>query len=386
MSRTPFTFPVGYHSFHPKQAFNFQLNRFHSMCAARYEDMEEAGQRIATIHDWRVEMERLADHALADGRWMNATTYYRAAEFYLTRDNVDKELLYERAMQMFEQAVARDTVERSEVPFGEGALSVMRLRPECGEARSTIVVHGGNDSFIEELYPLLCHLADQGHEVIAFEGPGQGRCLKKHGLGLTHEWEKPTGAILDAFELDDVTLVGISMGGWLCLRAAAYDRRIKRVIPWSVSFDVLQYTNRMGQMMAKLMFRRFRRFVGKAIARRMQKDVEYAWFVSNLMYITRQPGPLEAFDVLFRFNEENLQAQRVTQDVLILTGRDDHLVPFKMHDLQVKALTHARSVTGRVFTEKDHAGSHCQIGNLQLALDVMTDWIAEKLEQGRLPG
>jgi|SaaInlV_200m_DNA_3_1039701.scaffolds.fasta_scaffold02100_11 pimeloyl-ACP methyl ester carboxylesterase len=40
-------------------------------------------------------------------------------------------------------------------------------------------------------------------------------------------WEKPTAAILDYFDLDDVTLFGLSMGGWLCLRAAAFEPRIK---------------------------------------------------------------------------------------------------------------------------------------------------------------
>ena len=63
------------------------------------------------------------------------------------------------------------------------------------------------------------------------------------------------------------------------------------------------------------------------------------------------------------------------QDVLILTGKDDHFVPFKMHNMQVQALTNAKSVTARVFTEEDQAQNHCQIGNIGLALDVMLNWI-----------
>jgi hypothetical protein len=68
----------------------------------------------------------------------------------------------------------------------------------------------------------------------------------------------------------------------------------------------------------------------------------------------------------------------VRQDVLILTGREDHFIPFKMHDMQVKALTNARSVTGRVFTREEQAQNHCQIGNVGLAIDVMVKWIEEK--------
>jgi len=46
--------------------------------------------------------------------------------------------------------------------------------------------------------------------------------------------------------------------------------------------------------------------------------------------------------------------------------------------MQIKALTNAKSVTGRVFTEDEQAHNHCQIGNIGLALDVMLKWIDEK--------
>ncbi len=96
------------------------------------------------------------------------------------------------------------------------------------------------------------------------------------------------------------------------------------------------------------------------------------------MYITNKEVPIEGFDVLLQLNEENLHSDLVQQDVLILTGRQDHLIPFKMHDMQVKALTNARSITARVFTKEEQAQNHCQIGNIGLALDVMVNWIEKK--------
>jgi len=48
-----------------------------------------------------------------------------------------------------------------------------------------------------------------------------------------------------------------------------------------------------------------------------------------------------------------------------------------LHDLQVKALTNAKSVTARVFTKEENAQNHCQIGNLGLAMDAMLKWIEE---------
>jgi alpha-beta hydrolase superfamily lysophospholipase len=378
MSKDRITFPIGFHEFHKKQAFNYQLNRFHSIGFARLEDMEQVGKAVASIGDWKAQMLRQAELATAEGRLINASTYYRAAEFYLKRSDPDKELLYEKSISAFNRAFKEDTIERHEVPYRGAFLPAMRIPHEGAENRGAIVVHGGNDSFLEEFYPLLRFFAEQGCEVIGFEGPGQGAALKKHGLVLDHEWEKPTSAVLDYSKLSNVTLLGISMGGWLCLRAAAFDSRITRVIAWSVSFDVLQYTNPVGRRIAQMMFRRCRNFVSNAMVRKMKKNLEYSWFVNNLMYITGKQVPIEAFDVLFQFNEKNLHSDRVEQDVLILTGREDHLVPFKMHDLQVKALVNARSVTSRIFTKEEHAESHCQMGNLELALTVMRKWIEGK--------
>ena len=59
-------------------------------------------------------------------------------------------------------------------------------------------------------------------------------------------------------------------------------------------------------------------------------------------------------------------------------GEKDHLVPLKEYDNNRNGMTNARSVTGRIFTAEEHAQNHCQIGNIQLALDVILQWVEEK--------
>jgi hypothetical protein len=103
-----------------------------------------------------------------------------------------------------------------------------------------------------------------------------------------------------------------------------------------------------------------------------------AWICAQMMFITKKNTPMEAFDIILQLNEKNLHSELVKQDVLILTGRNDHFIPFRAHDMQIKALTKAKSVTGRVFTKKEQAHNHCQIGNTGLALDVMAKWIEQK--------
>ena len=293
----------------------------------------------------------------------------------MTREDSEKDLLYHKFIDCFYSVFQGDEISKYEVPYNNTCLPAIRLQPVAKEKRGTVILHGGFDSFIEELYSIIKYFSEHGYEVIAFDGPGQGAARKKYGLAFDYEWEKPAKAILDHFKLRDVTWFGISMGGWLGLRAAAFARRIKRVIASSVSFDVNQYPNIVGQLFARLFFRYFRNFTNNAMLKKIKKNLMYSWFCNNLMYITNKEVPIEAFDVLLQLNENNLHSDLIKQDVLILTGSKDHLVPFKMHNLQVKTLTHARSVTARVFTKEENAQIHCQIGNIGIKLDVIMKWI-----------
>jgi len=167
------------------------------------------------------------------------------------------------------------------------------------------------------------------------------------------------------------------MGGWLCFRAAAFEPRIKRVIALSVAFDYMQIPNLFIQLVARF-FLLFPRFLNYVSMLQMKGDHRERWGVNNLMYITKKKTPYDASQVLLQFNEKNIHSENVKQDVLILSGAEDHFIPLKMHYKQIDALINANSIEGHVFTRKDHAQNHCQIGNIGLALDVMSKWIAEK--------
>jgi len=373
-----FHFPVGYYQFHKDQVFNFQLNRWYSLGYARFEDMKKVGQKINTFEEWKTEMLKLAEKAVAEDRLMNAAFYYRAAEFYTLLGDPDKEPLYDKFIELFHKALKEDEIERFKVPYQDAYLPAIKISPVDTEKKGTIVMHGGFDSFIEEFYSWMRYFSEYGYEVISFEGPGQGSARKKFGLALDWRWEKPAKAILDYFKLNDVTWLGISMGGWFCFRAAAFEPRIERVIASSIAFDYMQAPNFVAQQLAKLFFIRFRKLTNRLTLRKMTKDKMHAWSVSNMMYIADKKTPVDAMDVVLQLNERNLHSELVKQDILILTGREDHFIPFKMHDMQVKALANARSVTGRVFTREEQAQNHCQIGNVGLALDVMVKWIEDK--------
>lgn len=98
------------------------------------------------------------------------------------------------------------------------------------------------------------------------------------------------------------------------------------------------------------------------------------------MYITKKDNPLDASKMMLEMSEENLHSDLVKQDVLILTGAEDHFIPIKMHHKQVNALTNANSITEKIFTREEQGQNHCQIGNFGLAVDVMAKWIKNHSE------
>ncbi|HLA68859.1 MAG TPA: alpha/beta fold hydrolase [Bacteroidota bacterium] len=375
-----FVFPVGYEKFHKSQLFNFQLNRWYSLGYARYEDMVEAGKRVGTFEDWKREMLRIAEGALSEKRLMNAAFYYRAAEFYTGSKDPDKEILYDKFITLFCKAFENHEIEKHQVPYEGACLPALRI-PSASEKRGTIVFHGGFDSFIEEWYSMMKYFSNHGYEVIGFEGPGQGAALRKYGLPLTYEWENPTRAIIDYFNPVNTTLIGMSMGGWFALRAAAFEPRIKQVITSGHAIDYMKSMNVVIRKIHVWFLEHFRDWTEKMAEKKFQGEGTAAWMVDHLKYITKKDKALDALEVYVQMNEQNIHSELVKQDVLIMTGRNDHFIPFKMHEMQIRALTHAKSVTGRVFTRDERAQNHCQCGNIGLALDVMVKWIEEKSQR-----
>ncbi|MFX0139861.1 MAG: alpha/beta hydrolase, partial [Candidatus Hodarchaeota archaeon] len=159
-NKSKFTFPVGYHEFHKNQLFNFQLNRWHSLGYARFEDMIEAGQRIKNFKDWKIEMLKLAEQAIAEGRFMNAAFYYRAAEFYMLQDNAEKKLMYDKFSDLFYKTIKKDGIEQFNVPYEEAFLPVIKISRAEDKNKGTIVMHGGFDSFVEEFYSWMRYFSD----------------------------------------------------------------------------------------------------------------------------------------------------------------------------------------------------------------------------------
>ena len=144
-----------------------------------------------------------------------------------------------RSVQAFEKGLDALSVarERTRVPYGRDHLNAIFYPAPPGiQAGPLLVLCGGFDSTLEELYFVLVPAAHaRGFSVLTFEGPGQGAVLREQKLTFTPEWELPNAAILDAHfsvhpRQTKTVLIGMSMGGYLASRAAAFDSRIDGVV------------------------------------------------------------------------------------------------------------------------------------------------------------
>lgn len=378
---------MGYYDLHSDVSLNYQMNRFSTGEADMVDEMRAVAPRIHDYTDYTREFLALSEQAFVRGEVLKAACYLRSAEFYMFSDDPRKQPARRRFTQLMLERFDVKPIEHHDVPYRTCTLSAYRFTPP--QPKGTIVLFGGFDSYIEELFPMLFFLRDAGFDVIAFEGPGQGATLEDSHLPLTHEWEKPVKAVLDNFKLDDVTLMGISLGGCLAIRAAAYESRVHRVITDDIMADF--YEAVMGQISAAaraelstLLNIRATGIVNALVERAMKKSLVAEWGVKQGMHVTGSKTPYEFFKQIQFYRTADV-SPLVEQDVLLMAGAEDHYVPLHQFYDQMRSLSHVRSLTARLFTRQEQAQNHCQIGNVGLSLRVVADWAGRIQSRNLLP-
>ena len=191
--------------------------------------------------------------------WLRAHTYWRTAEFLLHPGDERRPDAWAAQVDAFDRGLTALEVAhtRFDVPYEGGHLrAIFYPGPDGSENKPLIVFVGGYDSTLEELYFVLVKAAYlRGYSVLTYEGPGQGAALRQHGLTFTPAWERPNAAVLDAYLAahpapPSIVLVGMSMGGYLAPRAAAFDSRIEAVVAYDVFYDLGAVARRFAELHA----------------------------------------------------------------------------------------------------------------------------------------
>lgn len=372
----------GTFKFNQDANFNFQLNRVVMWGNGDPKEIAGVAKTITDSKSWVKAMTGLAEKAEREGRTEAQVGYLRMSEFFMYDLDPEKLRTYRKAKELFYQyyapRISERRIEMAEIPYGKGTLPVMSAKA-IGTCRGKILLHGGNDSYIEEFFDALCYLQDRGFDVYLFEGPGQGGCLREKNMKFDPAWEKPVKAILDHYQIDDVTIIGASLGGYLAPRAAAFEKRITKVIGWSIFpdfFDILLADDPKAlRVVMDSMYRHGRAGIfNKLYKKMMDKSELVKWNLMHGMYAYDAPDPVGYVQKVRSFTLKGV-GDKVTQDMLILAGRDDHMIMPSLFHEEYDLLPNVRSLALQLYSNADDAGSHCNMGNMKLALDTMISWI-----------
>ncbi|HZE05786.1 MAG TPA: alpha/beta fold hydrolase, partial [Solirubrobacteraceae bacterium] len=199
-----------------------------------WEGWLEAWTRTAEMHT------SLAVQALARGARLSAgQAYLRAAVSYhfskfvwvldpeLHRRNT---LAAVRAMSAA-HGLLDPSAERVEAPIDGGVVVANLRRPSAGDPSPLVVLIPGLDSAKEEFWHWEAVFLERGMATLSLDGPGQGETGLT--LGIRPDYEVAVAAALDAvadrpdLDGDRVGAVGVSLGGYYVVRAAAFEPRIR---------------------------------------------------------------------------------------------------------------------------------------------------------------
>jgi dienelactone hydrolase len=223
-----------------------------------YSDLQRILGRVTDHRAWyeswlqeAVEAEQLARKCAEEGRLVSAADlYHRAAACYHWGAYLAKVGSDERAIGRVERVRCyREAVrlwpaqiEPFSVPYEGTEMPGYLHLPPGAERPSCVIMINGADSVKEEYHNWARQFVRRGLATLTLDGPGQGEM--QHRLPMRPDaWEAPMSAAIDALQAsgrvnaDRIGVWGSSMGGFLALRAAAFEPRIRAAVSSGGFYD-----------------------------------------------------------------------------------------------------------------------------------------------------
>jgi dienelactone hydrolase len=294
---------------------------------------------------------------------MRATHYYQWAEAFLPSGDARKVSTIERHLECFRDAIALrpDGIEIVEVPYLDRSLPAYFV-PASVEGGAAVVLFGGLDSCKEELITFALKLAARGIAVLSVDGPGQAEALKLRGIRSRFDYEVPAGAALDylagrpEIDPDRIGLIGASMGGYYCARAAAFEPRFAAAVAYGAQYDYRE-----------TWIRRLNIQPGSPIA----APAHHLFDVLGVESWEAALAVLEAFTL-------RGVAGRISCPFLIVHGENDRqILPEDAAALYEEIGSEVKEL--RIFKDEEGGSAHCQIDCPEPAQSYMADWLADRL-------
>src|SRR5918911_3181676 len=334
-----------------------------------------------------------ADHTVsARDAYLRACNYYRTSEFLLV-DPTDPriQITWEKSKECYRKAATlfSPPFEPIEIPYEGTVLPGYFHRVENdghgNGPRPTLIAHGGFDSTLEELYTAAAAPAlERGYNCLTFEGPGQGGVIRKQKIPFRYDWEKVVTPVIDFVsgncveqcDLERLALMGISMGGYLAARAAAFEHRIAACI---LNDGVYDGYDAIASSFPKSLLTAIENGDSKAVnmelGSMMESDPNIRFNIQHGLWTAGVNTPYELIQGSQNYTIKDI-VQNIKCPTLVLEAEKDDSFPGqpkKVYD----ALTSPKSYIK--FTEEEGAEEHCQGGAPALSNQRIFDWLDKTL-------
>ncbi|MGG7569902.1 alpha/beta hydrolase family protein [Streptomyces sirii] len=175
-------------------------------------------------------------------RALRAAQYYAQALFFVlgSDDPGSEERLYRDGRGAWDTfcKLCDPAPVTANVPYGTTPLPVWFFRPDdSGTPRPTVILTNGSDGQDVDMWAYGVSAAlERGWNALVYDGPGQGQLLFVNRVVFTPRWETVVTPLVDWLvarsDVDDarIALTGLSMGGDLAPRAAAFEKRIAALV------------------------------------------------------------------------------------------------------------------------------------------------------------
>lgn len=381
--------------------FNYEFIRgisTQTVGAAELGECMETMQRIKNndfeswINEWQATAERVhrfaqraldtADPHAARTAFLKASNYYRMAVFYAEHTDPRHRALWEQSRSCFtSMAELADTPhERIDIAFEDAKLPALFVSGGEGR-RPTLIALGGFDSTLEEVYCWIGPAAiDRGWHCLIFEGPGQwGALMNNPGLTFRGDYEKPTRPVVDYLlsrpdvDPDKIALIGYSAGGYFAPRAASGEPRIRACIANTLVVDCEEAARAGMKGLTNP------KVIDTAFNLLMKINTPARWAFQHTQWTFGIQVPHEWPGAYAGFTLRGVE-DRLTSPMLFLFGEDDirdaaastKKIVSGLLDF-IGALPCDRSI--HLFSPRDGASSHCQMGGLSYAHATIFPWL-----------
>jgi dienelactone hydrolase len=310
--------------------------------------------------------EALGHQLTAGAYYLRAAVYYFCGERFIAPSERKWET-YRNCLRCFRKGIERryPNIERVEVPYEGTTLPAWFLKADVEGPAPTVVMFDGLDN-AKEMSVLFggVEIARRGIHTLAIDGPGQGEALRLQGIASRYDYEVPARAAYEYMskrpEVDAkrMAVAGFSMGGYYAPRAAAMEPRYAACVAWGGHWDYHESWVRRRKVMesggTKLSAPSF-----------------------QLPWVLGMPDMDACMKKLESYRLTGV-AERIQCPFYCIHGEHDNIVPLEFAQKLFDAVG-SKDKTLRVLSAHDGGSEHCQEDNRQVGVNLVADWLAERL-------